>query len=201
MVGAVLTQNTAWTNVEKAIANLKAQNRLECAALLALGDSELAELIRPAGFFNVKTRRLRALCRFLDQRGVAASPQQLARQGSLSELRNDLLAVHGIGEETADSILLYALDLPSFVIDAYTRRIFVRQGLLTEPVRYAEIQAWFQANLPRDARLYNEYHALIVRLGKEHCRPKPRCSRCPLNKQCSSGSFTISRLHAPDRMD
>lgn len=188
MVGAVLTQNTAWGNVEKAIARLKAADALACPAMLALADHELAELIRPAGYFNVKAKRLKALCAFLAERGVADAPERLAGQGSLPELRRDLLAVHGIGEETADSILLYALGLPSFVVDAYTRRTFGRLGLLAGSERYGEIQRRFEARLPRDVRLYNEYHALIVRLGKEHCRPRPRCADCPLQALCPSAS-------------
>lgn len=184
MVGAVLTQNTAWTNVERAIANLKAADALDCADILALADAELAALIRPAGYFNVKAARLKALCRFLAERGVAERPQELAGQGSLAELRRDLLAVHGVGEETADSILLYALGQPSFVVDAYTRRAWTRLGLLTGAEGYRDIQRLFEDHLPRELALYNEYHALIVRLGKDHCRPKPRCADCPLNSIC-----------------
>lgn len=186
MVGAVLTQNTAWINVEKAIANLRAADALNCAAILGLGDAALAELIRPAGYYNVKTRRLKALCHFLDRRGVAGRPEALSGQEPPSALRSALLAVHGVGEETADSILLYALGHPSFVVDAYTRRAFVRLGLVGEDAGYAEIQAAFERHLPRDAALYNEYHALIVRLGKEHCRPRPRCPGCPLHAICPS---------------
>lgn len=188
MVGAVLTQNTAWTNVEKAIANLKAAGALSCPALLALPDPELAELIRPAGFFNVKTARLKALCRFLAERGVDDAPEALADQGTTAELRRDLLAVHGVGEETADSILLYALGLPSFVVDAYTRRIFGRLGLLHGDESYRDIQHRFESHLAKDVRLYNEYHALIVQLAKLHCRPRPRCAGCPLHSICPSAT-------------
>ena len=184
MVGAVLTQNTAWTNVEKAIANLKAAQALDCRAMLALPDGDLAALIRPAGYFNVKAVRLKALCRFLDRRGVADVPERLAGQADLAALRHDLLAVHGIGEETADSILLYALGLPSFVVDAYTRRAFGRLGLLAGNERHDEIRQRFETGLPRDVGLYNEYHALIVQLGKQHCRPRPRCAGCPLTPIC-----------------
>jgi endonuclease-3 related protein len=188
MVGAVLTQNTAWGNVEKAIANLKRADALGCAAMLALTDGELAELIRPAGYFNVKAARLKSLCRFLAQRGVAEAPERLAGQDNLAAVRRDLLAVHGVGEETADSILLYALGLPSFVVDAYTRRAFARLGLLRGGERYGDIQRQFEAHLPRDLALYNEYHALIVQLGKSHCRPRPRCADCPLNSICPNAS-------------
>ena len=188
MVGAVLTQNTAWGNVEQAIARLKRADALSCRAILARTDAELAELIRPAGYFNVKTRRLKALCRFLAERGVAAAPEALAGQDTLTALRHDLLAVHGVGEETADSILLYALGLPSFVVDAYTRRAWTRLGLLQGDEGYGAIQRLFAANLPREVGMYNEYHALIVRLGKEHCRPRPRCTGCPLNAICPYAS-------------
>lgn len=184
MVGAVLTQNTAWTNVEKAIANLKAGEMLSCSAILAVDTPDLAETIRPAGFFNVKARRLQALCVFLRDMGVADHPEELAALGSQPDLRQQLLAVHGVGEETADSILLYALGLPSFVVDAYTRRIFSRLAFLQGQETYGEIQALFQRHLPVNTRLYNEYHALIVALGKDFCRPKPRCQQCPLWDAC-----------------
>ncbi|MFA5081405.1 MAG: endonuclease III domain-containing protein [Hydrogenophilaceae bacterium] len=188
MVGAVLTQNTAWGNVEKAIANLKRADALDCRTILAMADADLAELIRPAGYFNVKAKRLKALCRFLAERGVESAPEALAGQGTSAELRRDLLAVHGIGEETADSILLYALGLASFVVDAYTRRAFGRLGLLCGDEGYGAIQRLFERHVPCDTRLYNEYHALIVRLGKEHCRPRPRCTDCPLNSLCPSAT-------------
>jgi endonuclease-3 related protein len=184
MVGAVLTQNTAWGNVEKAIDRLKAADALGCRTILTLADAELADLIRPAGYFNVKTKRLKALCRFLVERSVAEQPEALAGQGSLAALRHDLLAVHGIGEETADSILLYALNLPGFVVDAYTRRIFGRLGLLVGTESYSAIKALFEAELPAEVALYNEYHALIVRLAKDYCRPRPRCADCPLHPIC-----------------
>lgn len=184
MVGAVLTQNTAWTNVEKAIANLKAADALACPAILDLEPPALAGLIRPAGFFNVKTKRLQALCGFLRDEGVEADPVSLAGTSPLPVLRRKLLAVHGVGEETADSILLYALELPSFVVDAYTRRIFGRLGLLAGDEAYSHIQTLFQRHLPSQTKLYNEYHALIVRLGKEVCRPRPRCGACPLAGIC-----------------
>lgn len=184
MVGAVLTQNTAWTNVERAIANLKTAAALSAPALLAMPDAALAELIRPAGYFNVKARRLKALCAFLAEQGVADEPVALRDAAPLPRLRERLLAVHGVGEETADSILLYALDLPVFVVDAYTRRIFNRLGLLGGEEGYAAIQRAFMSRLPAEVRLYNEYHALIVRLGKHVCRPRPRCGECPLGDHC-----------------
>ena len=187
MVGAVLTQNTAWTNVERAIAALKAGDALSVTAILSLPDAALANLIRPAGYFNVKARRLKALCQFLHNSGVADAPERLAAQAALPELRERLLAVHGVGEETADSILLYALDQPSFVVDTYTRRSFTRLGLLTGNESYATIQTRFHTELPTDRALFNEFHALIVALGKHYCRPKPRCAGCPLLTRCPHG--------------
>ncbi|MEW5892838.1 MAG: endonuclease III domain-containing protein [Pseudomonadota bacterium] len=184
MVGAVLTQNTAWSNVEKAIANLRRARALSCGAILKRSETELAQLIRPAGYFNVKARRLKHLCAFLEAQGVARQPERLRDTGTLAELRHRLLAVHGVGEETADSILLYALNLPSFVVDAYTRRIFGRLGLIAGDETYHRIQAAFEAALPREVALYNEYHALIVQLGKSACRPRPRCGECPLRRFC-----------------
>lgn len=193
MVGAILTQNTAWSNVERAIANLKTAGALDGAALLALEDGALAGLIRPAGYFNVKARRLKALCAYLRDEGVLDAPERLAGKADLPELRARLLAVHGIGEETADSILLYALGLPSFVVDAYTRRIFGRLGLLAGDESYGTLRALFQEHLPRDPGLYNEYHALIVEHGKTACRPKPRCGECPLRASCPGEQATWAR--------
>lgn len=184
MVGAVLTQNTAWRNVERAIANLKAAGYLSCHGILSCSDRDLAELIRPAGYFNVKARRLKALCAFLAAQGVAERPGALHECAPLPELRRRLLAVHGVGEETADSILLYALGLPVFVVDAYTRRIFARLGLIRGTESYGHIQQAFQATLPPEVALYNEYHALIVHLGKHVCRPRPSCPECPLRTLC-----------------
>lgn len=184
MVGAVLTQNTAWANVEQAIANLRAAGALSCRAILDMPEAELAQELRPAGYFNVKAKRLRSLCAFLKERGVADFPERLREQGDLPALRRALLAVHGVGEETADSILLYALGLPIFVVDAYTRRSFGRLGLLQGGESYSEIQALFHCHLPRETDLYNEYHALVVQHGKAFCRPRPRCPLCPLKRIC-----------------
>ncbi len=187
MAGAILTQNTAWSNVERAIANLKAAGMLGGEHILDVPDTALAGLIRPAGCFNVKARRLKSFCRYLAEEDVLAAPERLADQAPLPELRRRLLAVHGVGEETADSILLYALDLPSFVVDAYTRRIFGRLGLIKGDEPYADIRARFQENLPGETPLYNEFHALIVQLGKTTCRPRPRCGECPLHAGCQYG--------------
>lgn len=179
MVGAVLTQNTAWSNVEKAIANLKRERLLTPRRLRAVPAKRLAALIRPSGYYNVKARRLSHLLAFIDHE-YGGSLKRMFRDDAQT-LRNKLLAVHGIGPETADSILLYAARKPLFVIDAYTKRIFSRHGLLAEHADYDAAQLLFMKRLPPDVQLYNEYHALIVRVGKEYCKKSvPRCSLCPL---------------------
>jgi endonuclease-3 related protein len=178
MVGAILTQNTAWTNVEKAVAALKTAGVLEPRRLMALPPRRLAALIRPAGAFNVKTRRLRAYTAWYLER-FGGDPARM-RRPPRAALREELLGVHGIGPETADSILLYALDLPEFVVDAYTRRVLSRHGLAGEDASYGEMKALFEESMPRDRRRFNEVHALIVAVGKTHCRPRARCEGCPL---------------------
>ena len=177
-VGAILTQNTNWTNVEKAISNLKREKLLSARAMHRLPSRVMAELIRPSGYFNVKARRLKAFLDFLSER-YGGSMADMKKKG-LVQLRKELLAVSGIGQETADSILLYALGKPVFVIDAYTKRVLSRHGFIGEGASYGECQELFHRGLGHDVQLFNEYHALIVRVGKEHCRPDPRCSGCPL---------------------
>jgi endonuclease-3 related protein len=179
MVGAILTQNAAWPNVERAITNLKRARRLNPKAIVALSSAELQRLIRPSGFFRVKARRLRAFADYFVSRYQGSIAR--VRRVPLDRLRPELLAVHGVGPETADSILLYALGKPSFVIDAYTRRILERHGLITHRAGYEDVRALFENSLPRRVKLYNEYHALFVRLAKTHCRPKPHCDGCPLS--------------------
>jgi endonuclease-3 related protein len=180
MVGAVLTQNTAWTNVEKAIDRLVAAACLTPEAMVALPAHGLAELIRPAGYFNVKARRLQSLCRFLlDMGGIAA----LAHQAT-GPLRLALLAVHGIGPETADDILLYAFGRPIFVVDAYTRRLGGRLALIEGTADYETIRATFEQALGLDRALFNELHALIVHHAKRVCRKRPRCNECCLSAEC-----------------
>jgi endonuclease III related protein len=178
VVGAILTQNTNWGNVARAIAALKDQDLLEPRALHDLPEAELARLIRPAGYYNVKARRLR---NFLDFLGThyGHSMAQLAAS-DLSSLRPALLSIKGVGPETADSILLYALEKPTFVVDAYTFRILSRHGLLDEACSYEDLRQLFMEHLPARVDRYQEYHALLVRLGKEWCRPQPRCGSCPL---------------------
>ena len=186
VVGAVLTQNAAWTNVEYALANLRAAGALTPGGILALSPRKLGTLIRPSGYYNVKAKRLQSVCRFVrDHGGVEA----LAQWGT-HELREALLAVHGIGRETADDILLYGFHRPVFVIDAYTRRIFSRLGHFDGGEGYEALRAAFERALPEDPELYKEYHALIVRHAKEACAVKPRCGVCCLRRRCAVGRGT-----------
>ncbi len=185
MVGAILTQSAAWTNVEKAIRNLKAVGALSAEALFRLDEEELARLIRSSGYFNAKARTLKALVSLLHQR-FAGDPARLLALPP-GELREMLLSTRGIGAETADSILLYAAGYPWFVVDAYTRRVFSRLGFRAHESTYDGWQRLFMDNLPADARLFNEYHALIVRLGKDVCRKTPICGLCPLIDVCETG--------------
>ena len=177
-VGAVLTQHTAWTNAARAVAALRAQRLLRPRRLAARGEAEVARAIRAAGTPRVKARRLRALTRWLlDRFGGAFAP---LRRLPLAPLRCELLAVPGIGPETADAILLYAAARPVFVADAYARRVLVRHRLLRRGAGYDEARAFLEARLPSDPVLFNEFHALLVRVGKTHCRTVPRCEGCPL---------------------
>jgi endonuclease III related protein len=170
MVGAVLVQNTAWRNVEGV---------LEPRALYALPADELAELIRPAGYFQVKAKRLRNLLAFLVDRYDGSLDTMF--DGDLATLRDELLGIHGIGPETADAILLYAGGRPTFVVDTYTHRVLARHGWIGYEADYHEIKDYFESRLPADAKLYNEYHALLVRVGKDFCRKTgPKCDTCPL---------------------
>lgn len=179
IVGAILTQNTSWRNVERAIASLRAARALAPGPMLELPEVRLAALIRPAGYYRVKARRLRNLLGHLARRHGGSVARMLRTPSR--PLREELLAVSGIGPETADSILLYAAGRPVFVVDAYTRRVLSRHGLCRPDERYDRVQAVFTGALPPDAALFNEYHALLVRLGKEHCRPRaPRCADCPI---------------------
>ena len=185
-VGAILTQNTAWTNVEYAIGNLKHAGALTAEVLVGLAPAKLEELIRPAGFFRQKAGRLQALSRHLVENW--SGDVTALCSGPLAEARSRLLSLAGIGPETADSILLYAAARPSFVVDAYTRRIFRRIGLLQGNESYDEIRRLFMQHLPKDVPLYNEYHAQIVQLAKTCCRKQtPLCSTCPLVRTCRHG--------------
>jgi endonuclease-3 related protein len=186
LVGAVLTQNTSWKNVERAIANLREADLLDAAALHALPVDELAELIRPAGYYRLKARRLRNVLDLVFERYGGSLEAMFA--APLESLREELLAVNGIGPETADAILLYAGGLPTFVVDAYTHRVLARHGWTEPDADYAEIQQQFHAALAPDARTFNEYHALLVRLGKERCRrAQADCQGCPLEDLLPTG--------------
>jgi endonuclease-3 related protein len=180
ITGAILTQNTSWANVEKAITNLKSAGCLTPEKLHNLDPTRLAGLIRPAGYYNIKAGRLKNFINriFDDYDGNLTNLESI----STGRLREELLTIKGIGRETADSILLYAFDRPVFVVDAYTARIMCRHELIEPDADYEQIREFFESNLPQDAPLFNEYHALLVRVGKEFCRPKARCPHCPLNK-------------------
>ena len=170
IVGAVLTQNTSWKNVEKAIYNLNKAKVLGINRIRKISKSRLAKLIRPSGYYNQKAERLKIAAEFFSK--------------NKNSSREELLGVKGIGPETADSILLYAFNKPFFVVDAYTKRIFSRIGICKNKCDYEELQEFFHKSLPKNAKLFNEYHALIVELAKQNCTKKPDCKTCPINKVC-----------------
>lgn len=177
MAGAILTQNTSWTNVEKAIYNLNKAKLLSAGKIVKVPVKKLASLIKPAGYYNQKAARLKIIANyFLKNKKVFLL--------GAKEMREELLKVKGIGPETADSIVLYAFEKPSFVVDAYTRRIFSRLGHCRENGTYEEIQKMFESRLPSDVGLFKEYHALIVEHAKRHCKKKPSCENCVLKKNC-----------------
>ncbi|OHB42496.1 MAG: endonuclease [Planctomycetes bacterium RIFOXYD2_FULL_41_16] len=178
VIGAILTQNTNWSNVEKAIKNLKTAGKLSPEGIYELSVTELAKLIRPSGFFNVKAKRVKTFINWLFSRYEGNLSKMFARD--LQSLRSELLSVKGIGPETADSILLYAGNMPTFVVDAYTHRIFSRHELIPEESTYDDMKSFFEENLPKDVQLFNEYHALLVNIGKMFCKPKKVCEPCPL---------------------
>lgn len=180
MIGAVLTQNTAWRNVELALANLRARGALSLRGVQRMRAGELARCLRPAGYYNVKAARVRALCEWLDRNGGVAA---LERQDT-DALRRALLSVHGVGPETADAILLYALRRPVFVVDAYARRLAQRLGWISGDEPYDSLRQGFEAALQADVDVFNEYHALIVMHGKTHCRVQPLCAECCLRSMC-----------------
>ena len=185
-VGAILTQNTAWSNVRRAIDRLRLENLLDIESLHDVSAETLAEYIRPAGYFNLKARRLKALVEFLWQRSEGNFSRFVTF--STESLRRDLLDVHGVGPETADSILLYAMERPVFVIDAYTKRIAHRFGWCEEDIEYHRLQRAFVSRLPKNVPLFNDFHAQFVRLGADWCKPKPRCGECPLpDERCTFG--------------
>lgn len=179
-IGAILTQNCAWRNVEKAIDSLKSKGLLEIGALHAVDISDLAQTIRSSGFYNVKSKRLKAFINVVVDEFNGSF--EILKRYETEQLRTRLLAITGIGPETADSILLYALEKPVFVIDAYTRRFLANHGLrdIHRHTSYQELQQFFMDHLPKETYLYNEFHALIVRLCQSYCRKIPRCRQCPL---------------------
>jgi len=179
MVGAILTQNTSWTNVEAAIANMKAAGLLDARAIAVCSEDRLATAIRPSGYYNQKARKLKIYADFYLSHGGEPGLR------ALTSPRQMLLALHGIGPETADSMLLYALERPVFVIDAYTRRIFGRLGLTEPAAGYHALQDYFHSSLPSSLELFKEYHALIVMHAKRHCRIRPVCAGCPLQDGCA----------------
>lgn len=190
IVGAILTQSTAWTNVEKAISNLKRAGLLTPLALSRVGLRKLAALIRSSGYYNQKATRLKSLLSYLSRYGTL----HRMFQEPTATLREELLAIKGLGPETVDSILLYAAGRPVFVVDAYTRRVLSRHGWADEKAGYGEIQDLFESQLPRDARLFNQYHALLVNVGKNYCKRKePRCSQCPLQSMLPGGRTRMTQ--------
>ena len=179
IIGAILTQNTAWSNVEKAIKNLKKARVLSVNKLRSISEKRLAGLIRPSGYYNVKAGRIKNFLEFLNSRYKGSIDRMFKKD--LYKLREGLLAIKGIGRETADSIILYAGNKPTFVVDAYTKRMLSRHGFIGKEAEYREMQSLFMNNLPEDVRLFNEFHALIVELGKSICKSKqPLCNICPI---------------------
>jgi endonuclease-3 related protein len=178
MVGAILTQNTSWKNVEKAISNLHKENLIDAKKIAEIPQKKLAKLIKSAGYYNQKAERLKIFADYL-----LKNPNFLKKE--TAELRKELLSIKGIGPETADSILLYALNKPIFVVDAYTKRIFSRIGICKEDASYDELQQMFHKNLPKNTKLFNNYHAVLVEHAKNNCRKKPECNSCVLSEICS----------------
>jgi endonuclease-3 related protein len=177
-IGAILTQNTNWTNVEKALGNLRAAGAVSVSALHEMDHDTLAELIRPAGYYNIKSKRLKNFIACVYDGYGDDIEAFLAR--SVSTLQEELMPINGIGRETADSIILYAAEKPTFVVDRYTCRILVRHGLICPEDDYEQVKDIFESYLPEDLDLWKDYHAQIVAVGKEYCRPKPKCAGCPL---------------------
>ncbi|MEE9474626.1 MAG: endonuclease III domain-containing protein [Candidatus Hydrothermarchaeaceae archaeon] len=182
VVGAILTQNTSWKNVEKAIENLKDEDVLSPEGIYGVPVERLETLLVPSGFFRVKTARLKSFINFLFEKYGGKLDSLLSLEPAM--LRDELLGIKGIGKETADSIILYAADKPAFVVDAYTRRVFERLGMLEKDAAYDEIKQMFEEHLPVDTRIYNGFHALIVKLAKDVCKKRPVCEECPLEGGC-----------------
>lgn len=189
-IGAILTQNTNWTNVEKALDNLKREKLLHPQAIADAEEAVLEAALRPSGYFRQKTKRVRNFSRHLLEH-YGGDMAAMARR-PLEELRKELLHVHGIGPETADDILLYACEQPVFVVDTYTRRILHRHGLVPHDIAYEALRQLFESRLPRDVAMWKEYHGLIVYIGKDFCRPSPRCEQCPLRELLPDGQRNSS---------
>ena len=197
IVGAILTQNTSWANVERAIANLRSAQMLTPSAISVARMAKLAILVRPSGYFRQKAKKLKAFVRFL-QREYSGSLKRMFDTPT-GTLREKLLSVHGIGPETADSILLYAGNQPVFVVDAYTHRIFGRHAITDGEPKYETVRALVEAALPHDSQLFNEFHALIVNTGKNWCRKnEPRCAECPLGSLLPENS-PLSQIRVVER--
>ena len=193
-IGAILTQSAAWTNVELAMRRLREADALSLDGIHAATQKELAELVHASGYFNVKARKLKAFAQHVYDHHGGDLDAMLAQPWE--PLRKEMLGIYGIGEETADDILLYAAGAPSFVMDAYTRRILARMGIHAPDERYESYRAIFMDALPRDAQLFNEYHALLDNLGKEVCRKRaPRCHECPLLDLCPTGISEVAATY------
>ena len=197
MVGAILTQNTSWKNVETAIGNLKTHNMLDCELIASSNMQQLGEIIHASGFYMQKARYLQQFSLFYYNNGKCKG----LIKWPTSVLRQRLLAVHGIGPETADSILLYALDRPVFVVDAYTKRLFMRLGHFDHELGYDSIQNYFQQRLPESLPLFQEYHALIVEHAKRFCKTRPLCSSCPLASDCPTATDSDTEINRPQNSD
>jgi len=182
IVGAILTQASSWTNVEKVIENLKAENLLSSEVLLQANEEKLREVIKPVGYYNAKAKKLKVFVGFLHD-NYNGDLDKLFDQDT-EKLRSELLSIWGIGQETADSIILYAANKSSFVIDAYTTRIMSRLGFAKEDTTYYDLKKFFELRLPEDLELYKEFHALLVELGKNYCKTKPLCDKCPIKDIC-----------------
>ena len=196
IVGAILTQNTSWTNVARAIANLRKARLLSPLGIEKASPATIEALIRPSGYFRQKTRKLKAFCAFLRRNYSGSLRKMFARP--TAALREELLGVFGIGPETADSILLYAGKHPVFVVDAYTKRMLARHGWVGEDARYEDVQKLFEAQFPGDTAQFNEFHALIVQSGKRYCRTRePLCAECPLGEYLAAEQKAESKPGRP----
>jgi len=181
IIGAILTQNTTWSNVEKAIENLEKQGLIGPEKLHKIENKDLEKLIISSGYYRQKTKKIKNFTSFLWEKYDGKLKKLLELPSS--RLREELLSIKGIGKETADSIILYAADKPVFVIDNYTKRVLSRVGI-TQEKNYDKLQELFHDKLPQDTQLFNEFHALLVNLGKDYCKRKPKCDNCPLNQVC-----------------